>query len=83
MGLMREPWGGVRLRAKDEPPPPATAPIASPDDPEARCRTRSGTSWVGYVVDFPPENGGVGSECHAAASILMSSMSALASTGVR
>jgi transposase len=42
--------GGVRLRAKDEPPPPATEPIESPYDPEARFRTRSGTSWVGYVV---------------------------------
>jgi transposase len=44
------PGGGVRLRAKDEPPPPATEPVASPYDPEARFRTRSGTSWVGYVV---------------------------------
>jgi transposase len=44
------PGGGVRLRAKDEPPPPATEPVESPYDPEARFRTRSGTSWVGYVV---------------------------------
>jgi transposase len=44
------PPGGVRLRAKDEPPPPATEPIESPYDTEARFRTRSGTSWVGYVV---------------------------------
>ena len=44
------PGGRARLRAKDEPPPPATAPVESPYDPEARFRTRSGTSWVGYVV---------------------------------
>jgi transposase len=44
------PPGGVRLRAKDEPPPPATEPVESPYDTEARFRTRSGTSWVGYVV---------------------------------
>src|SRR5687768_3962176 len=44
------PGDGVRLRAKDEPPPPATEPVESPYDPEARFRTRSGTSWVGYVV---------------------------------
>jgi transposase len=44
------PPGGVRLRAKDEPPPPGTEPVESPYDPEARYRTRSGTSWVGYVV---------------------------------
>jgi hypothetical protein len=34
-------------------------------------------------LDLTPGSGGVGSERHAAASILMSSMSALASTGVR
>src|SRR3954453_2202015 len=44
------PGGGVRLRAKDEPPPPATEPVESPYDPEARYRTRSGTSRVGYIV---------------------------------
>jgi transposase len=44
------PGGGARLRAKDEPPPPATEPVESPYDTEARYRTRSGTSWVGYVV---------------------------------
>jgi transposase len=44
------PPGGVRLRAKDEPPPPGTEPVESPYDPEARYRTRSGTSWVGYIV---------------------------------
>jgi transposase len=44
------PGSGVQLRAKDEPPPPATEPVESPHDPEARFRTRSGTSWVGYVV---------------------------------
>ncbi len=44
------PGEGVRLRAKDEPPPPATGPVESPYDPEARFRTRSGTAWVGYVV---------------------------------
>ena len=43
------PGGGVRLRAKGD-PPPATAPVESPDDPQARFRTRSGTSWTGYVV---------------------------------
>src|SRR5215210_5234778 len=44
------PGGGVRLRAEDEPPPPATEPVESPYDTEARFRTRSGTSRVGYVV---------------------------------
>jgi hypothetical protein len=44
------PGGGVRLRAKDEPPPPATEPIESPYDTQARFRTRSGVSWTGYVV---------------------------------
>src|SRR5215218_1458788 len=43
------PGGGARLRAKDD-PPPATEPVESPYDPEARFRTRSGPSWVGYVV---------------------------------
>ena len=43
------PGGGVRLRAKEE-PPPATEPVESPYDPEARFRTRSGTSWAGYIV---------------------------------
>ena len=43
------PGGGARLRAKGD-PPPATEPIESPYDPEARFRTRSGTSWTGYVV---------------------------------
>jgi transposase len=44
------PGGGARLRAKDEPPPPATEPVESPYDTQARFRTRSGTSWVGYIV---------------------------------
>jgi transposase len=44
------PDGGARLRAKDDPPPPVTEPIESPYDTQARFRTRSGTSWVGYVV---------------------------------
>jgi transposase len=43
------PGGGVRLRAKEDPPPEAE-PVESPHDPEARFRTRSGTSRVGYVV---------------------------------
>ena len=43
------PGGGVRLRAKGD-PPPATEPIESPYDPQARFRTRSGTSWTGYIV---------------------------------
>jgi transposase len=43
------PGGGVRLRAKEDPPPEA-GPIESPYDTEARFRTRSGVSWVGYVV---------------------------------
>ena len=43
------PGGGARLRAKGD-PPPATEPVESPYDPEARFRTRSGTSWTGYVV---------------------------------
>src|SRR3954451_18795466 len=46
----RAPPGGVRLRAKDEPPPSATEPIESPYDTQARFRTRSGVSWTGYVV---------------------------------
>src|SRR5690349_10983709 len=41
--------GGVRRRGKDE-PQPAGEPVESPYDPEARYRTRSGTSWVGYLV---------------------------------
>ncbi len=43
------PGGGVQLRPKEE-PPPATEAIESPYDPEARFRTRSGTSWTGYIV---------------------------------
>jgi hypothetical protein len=34
-------------------------------------------------VDLPPESGGVGSERHAAASMVIPSMLALASAGVR
>jgi transposase len=41
--------GGVRRRGKEE-PQPAGEPVESPYDPEARYRTRSGTSWVGYLV---------------------------------
>jgi hypothetical protein len=48
-----------------------------------RWYCRYGISYRELEVDFPPESGGVGSERHAAAGILMSSMSALASTGVR
>jgi transposase len=43
------PGGGVRLRAKED-PPPEEEPVESPYDTEARFRTRSGTSWVGYIV---------------------------------
>jgi transposase len=43
------PGGGVRRRGKDE-PQPAGEPVESPYDTEARYRTRSGTSWVGYLV---------------------------------
>src|SRR5215212_5137133 len=43
------PDGGARLRGKGDPPPEA-GPIESPYDPEARFRTRSSTSWTGYVV---------------------------------
>ncbi len=43
------PGGGARLRAEGD-PPPATEPIESPYDPEARFRTRSGMAWTGYVV---------------------------------
>jgi transposase len=43
------PGGGVRLRPKEE-PRPATESIESPYDLEARFRTRSGTSWTGYIV---------------------------------
>ena len=39
----------MRRRGKDE-PQPAGEPVGSPYDPEARFRTRSGTSRVGYVV---------------------------------
>src|SRR5215204_1276697 len=41
--------GAVRLRGKGDPPPSAE-PVESPYDPQARFRTRSGTSWTGYVV---------------------------------
>src|SRR4051794_29371725 len=41
--------GGVRFRPKEE-LPPAAHKVESPYDPEARYRTRSGVSWVGYVV---------------------------------
>jgi transposase len=44
------PGGGVRLRAKEDPPPPEAEPVESPYDTEARFRTCSGTSWTGYVV---------------------------------
>jgi transposase len=44
------PGGSVRLRAKEDPPPPEAEPVESPHDTEARFRTRSGTSWIGYVV---------------------------------
>ena len=43
------PGGGVRLRAKDELPPPA-AGIESPYDPQARYRNRQAVSWIGYIV---------------------------------
>ncbi len=43
------PGGGARLRAKED-PPPEEEPVESPYDTEARFRTRSGTSWVGYIV---------------------------------
>jgi transposase len=44
------PGGGdVRRRGKDE-PQPAGEPVESPYDPEARYRTRSGASWVGYLL---------------------------------
>ena len=43
------PGGSVRLRAKEDPPPEAE-PVELPYDTEARFRTRSGTSWTGYVV---------------------------------
>jgi transposase len=43
------PGGGARLRAKGDPPPEGE-PVESPYDPEVRFRTRSGTSWTGYVV---------------------------------
>jgi transposase len=43
------PPGGARLRTKEDPPPEAE-PVESPYDPEARFRTRSGTSWTGYIV---------------------------------
>ena len=43
--------GSVRLRGKDDPPPSAE-PVEFPYDSEARYRTRSGTSWTGYVVQL-------------------------------
>ncbi len=42
------PGGGVQLRKEE--PPPATEPVESPYDPEARFRTRSGIAWTGYIV---------------------------------
>ena len=44
-----EGGGSVRFRRKDEPPSSAET-IETPYDPAARFRTRSGTSWTGYVV---------------------------------
>jgi len=41
--------GGVRLKAKGDPPPSAK-PIESPYDPQARYCTRSGIAWTGYIV---------------------------------
>src|SRR3954454_13523209 len=41
--------GSVRPRGKGDPLPSAE-PVESPYDPRARLRTRSGTSWTGYVV---------------------------------
>jgi len=41
--------GSVRLRGKGD-PLPSTEPVESPYDPQARFRTRSGTSWTGYIV---------------------------------
>ena len=43
------PGGGVRLRAKAD-PPSAAAPIESPYDPQARYRNRRAVSWTGYIV---------------------------------
>jgi transposase len=43
------PPGDVRLRPKEE-LPPATEPIESPYDPQARFRTRSSVTWTGYIV---------------------------------
>jgi hypothetical protein len=37
----------------------------------------------GFGLDFPPRSGGMGSERHAAARMLIPSMPALASAGVR
>src|SRR3954463_10906166 len=64
------PGGGVRLRAKGD-PPPATEPVESPYDPEARFRTRSGTSWTGYVVHLSEscEDDGVHLLTHAMTTI--------------
>src|SRR5215210_3328954 len=39
----------VHIRTKGDAPPP-TEPVESPYDPEARFRTRSDTSWTGYLV---------------------------------
>jgi transposase len=53
--LVRQParppagGGGVRLRGKADPPPPAPA-VVSPYDTEARYRGRRATVWTGYVV---------------------------------
>jgi hypothetical protein len=45
------PGGGARLRAEGRPAARGGGePVESPYDPEARFRTRSGTSWTGYVV---------------------------------
>jgi transposase len=45
------PPGGGSVRPRDKGDPlPSAEPVESPYDPQARFRTRSGTSWTGYVV---------------------------------
>jgi transposase len=39
----------LRWRTRDEQPPSAQI-ISSPYDPEARCKTKRNTTWIGYAV---------------------------------
>ena len=75
-----EPVGAERLL--DTPPlrkqDKAFGEVRTANDLAAMCRLASATS-----VDFPPGSGGVRSEDHAAARMVLASMLARASAGVR